>query len=121
LCLHRQRTVGNWGALLRHLASCRALDVLRKRRTLVAIEPEPSAPRSAQPDVVAVAAEHAALLRQALAQLPDREAKVFSLRYFGDLSNPEIAEALHITAGAVAVALHKARTRLQTLLESGEE
>ena len=39
------------------------------------------------------------LVRQALAQLPSREAEVFSLRYFGDLSNPEIAEQLGIRVG----------------------
>jgi RNA polymerase sigma-70 factor (ECF subfamily) len=122
LRLHRRGTVQNWGALLRHLAGCRALDLLRKRRALVPVAADLPAPRSSHPDAVAVAAERVALLRQALAQLPPREAEVFSLRYFGDLSNPTIAELLHTTAGAVAVALHKARTRLQALLEaSGEQ
>jgi len=120
LRLHRRGTVGNWGALLRHLASRRALDLLRKRRPLVPVAAELPAPRSAQPDVVALAAERLALLRQALARLPQREAEVFSLRYFGELSNPAIAEMLHITVGAVAVALHKARTRLQAVLEASE-
>jgi RNA polymerase sigma-70 factor (ECF subfamily) len=121
LRVHRQGTVENWGALLRRLASCRALDLLRKRRRLVAIDAEPVAPRSSQPEAVAVATERAAMLRQALTQLPDREAEVFSLRYFGDLSNPEIADTLRITVGAVAVALHKARTRLQTVLQPTRE
>ena len=49
--------------------------------------------------------------------MPAREAKVFSLRYFGELTNPEIAAALEIPAGAVAVALHKARLHLQALLK----
>jgi RNA polymerase sigma-70 factor (ECF subfamily) len=121
LRLHRRQTVGNWGALLQHLASCRALDMLRKRHTVAALGVEPPAPRSSHPDAVAAANEKAAMLRQALARLPDREAEIFSLRYFRDLANPGIAEALHITVGAVAVALHKARKRLQTLLQPGEE
>jgi RNA polymerase sigma-70 factor (ECF subfamily) len=120
LRIHRRETVANWGALLRHLATRRALDLLRKRRKRhrpVSFDSEPLAPHSSQPEAAAVATEHVALLRQALAQLPQREAEVFSLRYFGDLSNPEIAELLNIKAGAVAVALHKARARLQTLLQ----
>jgi RNA polymerase sigma-70 factor (ECF subfamily) len=118
LGIQRRRAVRNWGALLRHLATCRALDLLRKRRRLAPLVPELQAPRSSQPEVVAVATESVALLRQALARLPDREAEVFALRYLGQLSNPEIAEALQITAGAVATALHKARLQLQALLPS---
>jgi RNA polymerase sigma-70 factor (ECF subfamily) len=127
LRLQREGAVGNWGALLRHLAGRRALDLLRKRRVAARHAPatpfdtEPAAPRSARPDAAAVATEAAALLRQALARLSEREAEVFSLRYFGDLSNGEIAQALGLTTGAVAVALHKARARLQALLQTTEE
>ncbi len=121
LRLHRRRTVHNWGALLRHLASCRSLDLLRKRRKVIPLVDEPPAPRSSQPDALAIATEGAALLRQALARLSEREAEVFSLYYFGDLSNPEIADALGIAVGAVAVALHKARTRIKALLQPSEE
>src|SRR5688500_10196414 len=94
LRLHREGAVRNWGAWLRRLASCRALALLRKRRgapavaVLMAAPPAPQAPR---PDAAAVATEAADLLRDGLAQLPRREAEVFSLRYFCDLSNAEIA------------------------------
>jgi RNA polymerase sigma-70 factor (ECF subfamily) len=121
LRLGRRQTVENWGALLRHLASRRALDLLRKRRVAVPITTEPASPVSSHPDQVALAVERAAQLRQALTQLPDRQAEVFALRYFGDLSNQAIAETLNITAGAVAIALHKARARLQTLLQPEED
>ena len=117
LRIHRTQTVRNWTALLCRLASCRALDLLRKRRRLAPFDHEPPAPASASPEAAAVATERAALLREALTKLPDREAEVFSLRYFGELSNPEIAEALQMKVGAVAVALHKARTRLQAMLQ----
>jgi RNA polymerase sigma-70 factor (ECF subfamily) len=116
LGIQRQRAVRNWGALLRHLATCRALDLLRKRRRLAPLAVELPAPRASHPEAVAVATESVALLRQALARLPDREAEVFALRYFGQLSNPEIAEVLQIKTGAVAAALHKARLQLQALL-----
>jgi RNA polymerase sigma-70 factor (ECF subfamily) len=120
LRLHRQEPVGNWGAVLRRLASWRALDALRKRRQVTVLATEPLAPVSSQPEAVAVAAEGAVLLRRALARLPAREAEVFSLRYFGDLTNPDIAAVLDISTGAVAVALHKARVQLRDLLQ-GEE
>src|SRR5262245_50619486 len=121
LRLHRRGAVRDWGALLRHLAGCRALDLLRKRRPGLTVTADTAAPPSAQPEAVAVAAERAARLRDGLAQLPAREAEVFSLRHFADLPNPAVAELLGITAGAVAVALHKARTRLRGILEAGEE
>ena len=118
--IHRKRTVHNWGGLLRHLSSCRALDLLRKRGRLVPLSADLPAPRSYQPDAVAIATEGVALLREALTQLSEREAEVFSLHYFGELSNPEIAETLSTTVGAVAVALHKARMRIKAVLQPSE-
>ena len=123
LRLHAREAVGNWGALLRHLAGRRALDLLRKRRAAPPGGPDldPPAPPSAGPEAPMIAAEAGDRLRQALAALPAREAEVFSLRYFGDLTNGDIAAVLDIAPGAVAVALHKARTRLAAVLEPAEQ
>jgi RNA polymerase sigma-70 factor, ECF subfamily len=118
--LHARGAVGNWGGLLRHLAARRALDLLRKRHPARPIAPNVPAPRASCPDAAAIAAERVSLVRQALARLPTREAEVFSLRYFADLPNPDIAELLGIRVGAVAVALHKARARLQAILDVSE-
>ncbi len=119
--LQGRQPVGNWGALLRHLATRRAIDRLRKRRTddPLPLDPpafEPASPESQQPDSVAVERELANRLRWAVAELPDREASVFSLRYFGEMANGEIAETLGISVDAAGVALHKARMRLTDLL-----
>jgi RNA polymerase sigma-70 factor (ECF subfamily) len=65
----------------------------------------------------AVAGELAERLRNAITQLPDRQAAVFSLRYFDDRSYEQIAEILGIEPSAVGAALHKARVKLQSLLE----
>jgi DNA-directed RNA polymerase specialized sigma24 family protein len=55
-------------------------------------------------------------LQWAVAELSDREASVFSLRYFGEMANGEIARTLGNSTDAVGVALHKARRRLDELL-----
>ena len=105
-----------WEALLRRLAACRALDRLRQRRYTVPLDGL-SVPSPAEgPEDVALGRELASRLRQALARLPRREATVFCLRYFDDLSYEHIAETLQISTGAVATALHKARNRLESLL-----
>ena len=119
--LHRSQHVASWGALLRRLATCRALDLLRRRRQTEPLNADATAPATSEPPLVAVASELAHLLREALLQLAPREAEVFSLRYFGELTNEEIAEELNMTTGAVGVALHKARVRLRELLETEDE
>jgi RNA polymerase sigma-70 factor (ECF subfamily) len=68
------------------------------------------------PDEAAVSRELADRLRQAIGELPPREAEVFCLRYFDDLPYQEIADTLSISSGAVAMALHKARAKLEALL-----
>jgi RNA polymerase sigma-70 factor (ECF subfamily) len=119
--LHGRQPVANWGGLLRHLATRRAIDRLRKRRTVDPLPPEPpkcerASPESQQPESVAATRELANHLRWAVAELPDREASVFSLHYFGEMANIDIAETLGISADAAGVALHKARKRLKELL-----
>lgn len=116
----RQR-VDNWGGLLRHLATRRAIDKLRKRRTAASLPPEalpfePAASESEQPESVAAERELADRLRAAIADLSGREASVFSLHHMGEMTNTEIAEVLGISTDAVGVALHKARKRLKELL-----
>lgn len=119
--LHRSQSVASWGALLRRLATCRALDLLRKRRRIEPLTQRAAAPAALEPQAVAVASELAQRLREGLLELAPREAEVFSLRYFGELTNEEIAAELEVTTGAVGIALHKARSRLKELLETEEE
>lgn len=114
--MQRTETVRHWPGLLRRLAACRALDRLRQRRTTVSLNGLALTDREEGPEAAAIEHELAERLRRAIAQLPDREAAVFCLRYFDDLSYQEIAESLHIRTGAVASALHKARLKLETML-----
>src|SRR4029434_812807 len=50
--LHRSQPVASWGALLRRLATCRALDLLRKRRPAEPLSPQAAGPAAAEPPAV---------------------------------------------------------------------
>lgn len=52
-------------------------------------------------------------LRQALTVLSPKNAEIFSLRYFEDLSNRDIAHNLGMSQTAVGVALHRARSQVK--------
>lgn len=114
--IRQTRRVRHWGALLRRLATCRSIDRLRQRKTTQPLDGLLLADPAEPPEEVAIEHELADRLRGAIAQLPEREASVFCLRYFQDLSNRDIADTLQVRPGAVAVALHKARAKLETLL-----
>ncbi len=116
--LQRGQPVRNWGALLRRLAVCRALDRVRRRRPTLSVDGLSLAASNASPELDAIAAELAERLPEAISQLPEREGEVFCLRYLEDFSNKQIADALDMNAVAVAVALHKARAKLEALLHS---
>ena len=116
--LRSSQSVRSWPAMLRRMAVCRALDRLRRRRPAVPL------------DSIAVSAGGTVADRKRLPPswpngfrrrsancLPVRP-EVFCLCYFEDFSNGQIAEILGITAGAVAAALCKARSKLQVALHS---
>jgi RNA polymerase sigma-70 factor (ECF subfamily) len=118
---YRLRAAGrvrHLGGLLRRLAACRALDRLRQRQRWSphALDGLALASRDDGPEEAAIGNELAGRLREAIGRLAPREAEVFCLRCFEDLSYQQIAEALHISSGAAAAALHKARGKLEALL-----
>ena len=108
--------VSNGVGLLKRLAVCRSLDRLRRRRADRGLDDVVIFDRDAGPQDQAVANELDTRLRTSIAQLPGREAEVFCLRYFDQLTNLQIAEALSLTTEAVATAVYKARTKLATML-----
>jgi RNA polymerase sigma-70 factor (ECF subfamily) len=116
---HRQSNgagVVCWPALLRRMATCRALDALRRRRIMLPLDAAQPALAKEDPAAIAACRELEARLRTALAELAPREAEVFCLRYFEELSYREIAETLGISPTATSTALHHARLRLEELL-----
>lgn len=111
--------IRNWPGFLRRLATRRAIDRLRRRRTRPFDEPTTEATEavdtSPQPHQNAAADELARRLRGAIALLPRTQAEVFSMRCFEVMTYQQIADTLGISSNAVGLALHKARTRLQAL------
>lgn len=101
--------VRSWPALLKTMAVNAALDHLRRDRSWTNL-PEPEG--VAGPEALVSDAERAAHLRAAIAALPERDGRLFSLYYFGDLSQIEIAEQLDMTPNSVGVAIHRLRERL---------
>jgi RNA polymerase sigma factor (sigma-70 family) len=59
-------------------------------------------------------------VRDAVESLPPRERAAVMLRYVADLSQHEIAHALHVTPGTVAASLHAGREKLARLLADAD-
>ncbi len=74
--------------------------VLRRRRTARDYVPPHQVNARSAESLVMLSAEHQAVV-DALAALPPRQREVLVLRYYGGLSEAEIAEATGITRGTV--------------------
>lgn len=124
LKVSRRQRVRNWPAMLRRLATSRALDRLRRRVRRGRLheddtDVEALARPHGRPDEDMQAAELSGRLREALAELPDRQAEVFALHFFEQMPHGQVADALGLKANAVGVLLHQARRRLRVLLKEG--
>ena len=100
---------------------CVRCDRLRERnrrneRESPGAVPDSLPDRAADPVQEAESDELANRLRIALAQLPPREAEVFTLRFVEDMSYRKIGSTLGLKANAVGVLLHQARERLRGML-----
>ena len=108
--------ISNRVGLLKRLAVCRSLDCLRRRRADLCLDGMAIVDREPGPQDQAIGNELESRLRDAIRQLPRREAEVFCLRYFDQLTNQQIAEALNLTTATAATAIYKARTKLAATL-----
>ena len=120
----RREEVRSWRGLLQRLAAARAIDRLRRRpRTAGAAVEDWDALEGpdASPVRAAEEAELAGRLREALADLPARQAEVFCLCGLEEWSYQEAADQLGVSVVAVGVLLHRARCRLRQLLAAAVE
>jgi RNA polymerase sigma-70 factor (ECF subfamily) len=115
--------VRNWPALLKRLATARALEQLRTRyresRRAAEFPDEPPADRgSPDPADLACGGELAAALRQALSAIDAQQAEVFCLVCVEGFTNAEAAVAMGVTANHAGVLLHRARAALRERLRA---
>jgi len=104
---------------LRQAVVNQSRSMLRRRRTVRAhlkvAEPELAPP--ADTDVI-LAEEHQDVLR-AVDQLPPRQREVLVLRYWSDMSEAEIADALGISKGTVKSQASRAMATLTKIMQGG--
>lgn len=114
----RQR-IRSFSALLRRLATTRAIDQLRRRFRRSHCEAVSTAVPSTNPGPAQMAQQQEliARLRELLTQLQPQETQVFCLRYLNDMSYRQIAKALSIKTNTAGVLLHRARAKLRQSFE----
>lgn len=113
--LHQAGPVQSWEGLLVRLATLRSLDRLRRNRPAATLREGDRVSHIEPYDEIA-ADELRQLLRNAIANLPDRQAAVFVMFYLERFTRDEIAATLGVSAEAVSTALYKARQRLLSQL-----
>ena len=115
----RWRTIRDPGAAVSYLRTCVANGARShlRHRAVVNRQPvnRPSQVNSAETDAM-VQIEHERVLSE-LSELPGRQREVLILRYYGQLSEAEIADTLGISRGAVKThssrGLHSLRTAME--------
>jgi RNA polymerase sigma-70 factor (ECF subfamily) len=99
-------------------ASNRVRSARRRERLAlrVAERDRPSGDAAPSPEAAALEGERDRLLLDAVARLPRRDQQVIAYRYFLDLSEAEMAQALGVRPGTVKSRLSRAMGRLRRLL-----
>lgn len=121
--LSAAQAVRDWPAVLRRLATARALEQLRQRYRDAPrrgtypdeLPPDPTVP---DPLDAAAGAELADTLRAAIAGIDPRQAEVFCLTAIDGQTYPEAAAQLGLTANHVGVLLTRARAALRARLQA---
>lgn len=106
-------------AYLRSAVLNGARSALRRRRVRERPALRLSVRSPVEPDDSAVRAEESRAVLQALRALPERQRDVLALRYWGELSEAEIAATLGIAAGTVKTHAKRGLETLAGALEEG--
>ena len=92
---------------LSRIAINEALDLLRKnKRRMTVSDQEYSVASSLLADPYFDGTETEALLQEAIAQLPEVQRRVFSLRYFDEMKYSDISQLLDTSEGALKASYH---------------
>jgi len=92
--------------------------VLRRRRTARGYTPPHTTDARSAESLAMLSAEHQAVV-SALGQLPRRAREVLVLRYYGGLSEAEIAGALGISPGTVKSTASRGMTAISNIVRDG--
>lgn len=108
------------GSYLHRAAVNASLDLIRQRRRSVSIPLEDradlAAPPHHSPETQERSRELRRMIQQSVADLGEKTAEMFVLRYFEGYDNHEIAEMLGVSQVLVGVLLHRARTKMKKQL-----
>ena len=109
------------------IAITKSLDFLkskkRKKRFALFSKEDPSEieyqlpPELRTPQTQMEDEERIRILHQAIQQLPEQQAKVFTLSKYQGLSNKEIAEILELSLSSVESSMHRAKSNLRQILD----
>ncbi|MGQ0840325.1 SigE family RNA polymerase sigma factor [Actinokineospora sp.] len=91
--------------------------VLRRRKTAREYTPPHAVNARSAESLAMLTAEHQGVVR-ALSQLPPRQREVLVLRYYGNLTEAEIAEAAGISKGTVKSTASRALEALQKIMNT---
>jgi DNA-binding CsgD family transcriptional regulator len=107
------RGAGTQRAWLFAIARNAALDELRRRRRSAALLADPEDPQAAAPADLGEDADRRATVRAALAGLEPRDRELVALKFWGGLSNTEIAAVLGVSESNAGTRVHRAVTKLR--------
>ncbi len=109
------------GGPARYFAACESMDELRRGRPSVALDDAPEVTdkrRDSSPSEVVEAAEDAELVHGALAELPELQRVVVTLRHLHDFSFGQIAEQMGRSNDAVRQLHQRGMARLRRQLQA---
>lgn len=112
--LPRLRHAARWQAWFRKLAVHAAQDRARRLRRIPEIRIQPDDGMLVSDPTAAIVARDR--LRRGFRQLSADDRSVLTLRYYSDLTVPDIAEVLDIPLGTAKARLHRALARLRAVL-----
>ena len=113
---HGEAKVSTW---LSRIAINESLDHLRRNKHLISAgDDDLSVAKNLMADPYFDGSETEALLQQAIAQLPDVQRTVFTLRYFDDMKYSEISQLTNTSEGALKASYHIAVKKISDFFKS---